>query len=324
MTTENFHRRQAFLNARFAKQFDQHLADSTSFWSQNRPDADSPLEAEALARSSIASDAFERLVLHYTAGHPIESLRKELGEVIAAHVRYQQALGAHENNSEIAPLGLERLAEYERCMQLIGLCYLLHRRDLLPVIAQLEDPGYAGTDTLYEDLLAWELEGRLDVDQWFHDKPYRDLINSLYRDTDAQRLADLKAYCQAWYPAMRDTPWHDGHLGMTDTDGYYFGYWAFEAGAVAYLLDLDDAGIDHLVYPKDLVKFAREFKGSAAESAAALDQARVPGGDSCPRTGYWFTPAQAGSRQRFQQGEAMPDLQSRWGATIWQWDARQD
>ncbi len=34
-------------------------------------------------------------------------------------------------------------------------------------------------------------------------------------------------------------------------------HWALEAGAVAFLYGIDDSKIDHMVYPKDLVEYAR-------------------------------------------------------------------
>lgn len=38
----------------------------------------------------------------------------------------------------------------------------------------------------------------------------------------------------------------------------YTGYWAMYAGAFTYLYDIDDSAYrDRLVYPKDLVDFAR-------------------------------------------------------------------
>ena len=52
--------------------------------------------------------------------------------------------------------------------------------------------------------------------------------------------------------------------------------------------------------------------------------ASVPAGQACSQTGFWFTPAKAGSRRHFQQGELMPGLKSDWGDVIWQWDQRQD
>ena len=50
---------------------------------------------------------------------------------------------------------------------------------------------------------------------------------------------------------------------------------------------------------------------------------RAPGGDTCPRSGWWFTPAAANSRRYFKQGEVMPTISSDYGSTIWQWDTDQ-
>lgn len=319
-------RRQQFITEKYFLTMKPMVEESYRYWSENVGEGDTPEEKKSLALMDSAQTALDLLLLHYTAGAPIEALRVQLGEVVEAYERYQKALGVFQEAPEMAPLGLDQLDDYERCMQLIGLCYLLHRRDLLPRIARLEDPGYAGEDTLYEDLLSFELEGRFEVDAWYHDEPYRDLVNSLYRDTPAERLDDVQKYLKAWYPAFKSVPWHDGHLRMTETDGDYFGYWAFEAGAVAYLLDLDDSSITHMVYPKDLVAWAREHKqlsedGSGATGTSA--RLRCEAGQPCPRSGYWFTPARENSRTHFDVGQTLPDVGGTWGATIWQWDPQQ-
>lgn len=50
---------------------------------------------------------------------------------------------------------------------------------------------------------------------------------------------------------------------------------------------------------------------------------RVPAGESCPQTGFYFTPAKMESRSLFQQGDVMPSINSEYGRTIWQWDSDQ-
>lgn len=50
---------------------------------------------------------------------------------------------------------------------------------------------------------------------------------------------------------------------------------------------------------------------------------RVAGGQPCPQSGAWFTPAQADSRRHFKKGDIMPSFDSAYGVTIWQWDANQ-
>jgi hypothetical protein len=50
---------------------------------------------------------------------------------------------------------------------------------------------------------------------------------------------------------------------------------------------------------------------------------RCEAGQPCPREGFWFTPAQVGSRRHFKAGEPMPEVGGDYGATIWQWDPNQ-
>jgi hypothetical protein len=123
---------------------------------------------------------------------------------------------------------------------------------------------------------------------------------------------------------MKGCYWYGHHEKVPQN---FFGYWAFEAGLVTYLWNIDDASYRDLpFYPKDLVEYARSH--DAVTPPVVLDASKaaaggVRAGEYCPRSGYWFTPAAANSRRRFVQGELMPDTKSSWGATIWQWDENQ-
>ena len=70
-------------------------------------------------------------------------------------------------------------------------------------------------------------------------------------------------------------------------------------------------------------RVADESDMPPAPSLVAPTRLRVEGGNSCPQTGYWFTPAQLNSRRHFKAGEIMPTIGSDYGATIWQWDSNQ-
>lgn len=51
---------------------------------------------------------------------------------------------------------------------------------------------------------------------------------------------------------------------------------------------------------------------------------RVPAGDLCPRSGWWYSPAQVSSRRGFKQGDVFPDFEgSDYGATFWLWSQDQ-
>jgi hypothetical protein len=220
-------------------------------------------------------------------------------------------------------LGLGRLDDYQRCMQLIGLCYLLHRRDLLPRIAALEDPAYAGEDVLYEELLDYALPGRFETADLKFVEVYDPLIQAMYAESAEDATAAIAKYLDNWYPWFRLTPWHDGHLRINGTEGDYFGYWAFEAGAVALLCDIDDSSVDHMVYPKDLVAWARENAALSEPDGQGNTPLRCPAGQPCPKAGWWFTPSDPASRRQFKTDELMPEVPSAYGKTIWQFDTQQ-
>jgi len=314
-------RRQVFLTEMFYKrQIDRRDGLFVAF-SKEILSPETDREGVSLLHQSLCDEHYERLSLRYTAGTPIEELRNELTGVIEAYEHYQKALSAYEGRPAISPLGLNQLGDYERAMQLIGLCYLLHRRDLLPRIAAMIDPGYVGEDTLYEDLLAYALPGRVDLDEWYHENPYTPLVHAMYESDGEEASKQLNDYINQWYPAFKYVPWHDGHLRIDGTDGDYFGYWAFEAGAVALLCEIDDSHISHMVYPKDLVAWAKAHADDFPDDSSSDKSRRpnVPAGHPCPEAGWWFTPAQTGSRRYFKQGEVMPSLGGDYGLTFWQW-----
>ncbi|VVP66448.1 PoNe immunity protein domain-containing protein [Pseudomonas fluorescens] len=236
----------------FIKEYDEviELCKAITF------ESDSPEEEASLRASQFQSLLLDRIFACYTAGGEIESLLPLLDELIDKYELLQNKLSILEQAPNISPLAIDDWPDqYEECVQVIGLCILLDRIDLLKrFVVLIDDAGYAGDDTLYEDLLKKVLPNRYDVDQWYHDV-YTPLIQAIYADSKEKPSKLLKNYCEQWYPAFIQAPWHDTHL--QGENGSHVGYWAIEAGAIAFLYDIDDSKIDHMVYPKDLVEYAR-------------------------------------------------------------------
>jgi hypothetical protein len=69
------------------------------------------------------------------------------------------------------------------------------------------------------------------------------------------------------------------------------------------------------VMERDLVAERR-----ASESG---ENSRVLGGEPCPESGFYFTPARPDSRRLFQRGDVMPTFDAVYGKTIWQRDGNQ-
>ncbi|MBV2134204.1 DUF1911 domain-containing protein [Pseudomonas sp. MAP12] len=312
-------RRQQFLNNGQYKNFLEYCSETVEFWKIHLMESDSPEQEKSLRARHFQAVALDKLTITYTAGEPIENLPPILESLISLYEDFQKSLALYEKSPNICPLAIDDWPyQYEECVQVISLCILLHRIDLLErFVALIDNAGYAGEDTLYEDLLAKVLPGRHDIDEWYHDL-YTPLIRAIYVEDKVEAARLLEEYCNQWYPAFEQAPWHDSHLD--GEEGSYVGYWAFEAGAIAFLYGIDDSQIDHMVYPKDLVAYARNFTPPAGSTQIG----RVEAGQPCPRAGYWFTPAQANSRRHFQQGEIMPCFTgSSWGDTLWYWSGEE-
>jgi hypothetical protein len=256
-------KRQKFFSEKHYENFLREHDEVIEFFKTNKFKSDSAEEEASLRSAFFQTLALDRLLTSYTAGENIESLIPLLEDLIDKYEARQKTLAEYEDSPKMSPLALDDWPDqYEEAVQVIGLCILLHRTDLLPRFVKLIDEvGYAGDDTLYEDLLKKVLPHRHDVDQWYHNV-YTPLIQAVYIDSKEEASKLLKKYCQQWYPAFKQAPWHDTHL--QGEEGNYVGYWAIEAGAIAFLYGIDDSKIDHMVYPKDLVEYARNHKASNA------------------------------------------------------------
>ena len=81
--------------------------------------------------------SYDLLSLNFTAGFDISTLRIQLEDVITKYEEYTIALRKDEKDEDWAPFYFTAIDEYERCMQLIGLCYLLHRSEPYRVCRRL-------------------------------------------------------------------------------------------------------------------------------------------------------------------------------------------
>lgn len=207
-----------------------------------------------------------RLCLRYTAGENIESLRKELEAVVAAYERYGELLWKLRRNRNEVVFEFTSIDDYGLLMQLVGLCVLLHRRDLLIRVAAFQDGesgANGGVDAIYEELMAYATkpEDRYETEHACHLRPYESLFYALTEMGPTAQLKELNLFLKRWYKDLENTWWHDSHKpGRGGDVGGYYGYWSFEAGAAVLLLGLEDDSSLHkyLYYPKDLVAWSRE------------------------------------------------------------------
>ncbi|KPN90732.1 PoNe immunity protein domain-containing protein [Pseudomonas nunensis] len=249
-------KRQKFLTEQRYGNFLSNYKKSFTFWKDKLFQADSPEQEQSLRARHFQTLYLNNILMRYTAGEEIHNLPPLLETLVDGYETLQHERAQYEQIENITPLTIDDwIDEYQEFLQVISLCILLHRRDLLKrFVLLIDNAGYAGMDTLYEDLLIKILPDREDVDQWYHDA-YTPLIQAIYVEDKKIAPELLKKYCVNWYSSFDQAPWYDTH--KDGDEGSYVGYWALEAGAIAFLYDIDDSNIDHMVYPKDLVEYAR-------------------------------------------------------------------
>lgn len=282
------------------------------------------------------------LRLHYTAGAAIESLKPLFAEVMKWFDEWHRAEEAYSHwlakkraedlRTDMTPVEFGDLFHFQLALDVVSLGILLGEGDSIRSAAFLMRSA-RHTDMLFETLIESAVpDPDTTVTEFFHNSPYDPLLDAVYSaKTPEAASAFVKIYLDDWYKAFEGVPWHNGHLVMTDEYSNYEGYWAFEAAAVCVLKDIDDTSFrDHLVYPKDLADWARAHNvadlvkpSSVPAGAVAETRLRVEANHPCPKTGWWMTPAKAGARRYFNEGEIMPSLGGDYGLTIWQWDVDQ-
>ncbi|MDG6894420.1 PoNe immunity protein domain-containing protein [Volucribacter amazonae] len=91
---------------------------------------------------------------------------------------------------------------------------------------------------------------------------YRYFPELVQSKIDSERERLLIQYLKDWYKSNKDTYWYNYHK---DCEEFFFGYWSFEAGVLALLLniDIERSGIaDKPFFPADYVRWAeRESLG---------------------------------------------------------------
>jgi len=299
-------------------------------------------EVDPSPYGGIFTDRLKLLRLSYTAGEPIESLKPLFAEVMkwldewhAAEYRYSVHLAQKRGEDlrlDMTPVEFGDLFHYQMALDVISLGLLLGEPDAVRHAATLMQSA-RHTDMLYEYLIERVVpDPDTTIAEFFHAEPYDPLLDAIYTaKTPEESAAYVKKYLDGWYKAFDGVPWHDGHLVQTEEYSNYEGYWAFEAAAVCVLHDIDDSSFrDHLIYPKDLADWARAHHVKdliklpvPGATTTTGERLRCEAGQPCPRTGFWFTPARAGSRQRFEAGQVMPEVGGDYGTTIWQWDDQQ-
>ena len=119
-------------------------------------------------------------------------------------------------------------------------------------IASLHDLGRSNQDDFLISYLIDDEQPLENLPQTLlHEEPFGALRRLILVSDFNERMDAVFAYLEGFRALMDEMPWAEGHLAL---DGRFFGYWAFELGALAKLLPVPDAFFEHqMYYPRDLV-----------------------------------------------------------------------
>lgn len=263
------------------------------------------------------------LYLEYTAGKPINELQILFEKLIESYEKQSEALAIFHKSEKPSVI-----ATQSEILNILGLGYLLHRNDLFSRIHSLvngEGDSHTGEDEIINKFFKFNDASHPTINEGNlfalgYTKLCDVIDNVLVKNNKDHSIELLDEYLSDWYQMNKNEIWHNGHLDLENKTSYV-GYWAFEAAALVYLLDLDDILLHkHLFYPKDIVEWARN-QAKVIITNDDVIQIKVKGGDKCTKAGYWTTPAQPGTRSYFSKGEILPTLsQSDWGDVYWYFD----
>ncbi|MDC8786107.1 PoNe immunity protein domain-containing protein [Roseateles koreensis] len=261
------------------------------------------LNEERFHRSGLSWDkcynSVEYLILLYSAGEPVESLRAPADQVFAQFHRHKEMF------PEWQMLYWEPDA-YQYTLWLLGLAVLFNKpQEVVHIrswVAQWteerdqDDPLLSLLFARYGAPVGPSLDGLM------FEKPYQHLFDAFTAPDKAQAQKSLTAYLKTWYRGMKDCYWHDRHKNTRHA--VHFGYWSFEAGMATLLLDLDDSDYREMqFYPKDLVDYARiHGAGLPVERKPIL----VKTGQPAPHSGLYAAFDGLAPEVKRERGELLP------------------
>jgi hypothetical protein len=277
--------------------------------------------------TNLSLNAYDHWIifqLKFTAGESLTQLADSLDKIVIAYEEYVDALDKLPEDKYHPPFIMNDMIDtYVDYLNLLCAAILLRREDLIARICALnEGTDFDQSDAVLEELFKFYLADRPNLDSWLWEKPYRKLLDAIDSDTMIEMEQTMKNYVKRWYSDMKGVAhfWNK-HEQIKPDFSPYFGYWAMCAAAFTYLYNIDDSSYrNETVYPKDLVDYARSVPRNEVLQHGMAKPLRVEGGEICPRSGMWFSPAKADSQGHFSAGTMMPYFpEAEYGLTIWQW-----
>ena len=255
-------RRQPFLdNTSFSNTMNAY-EDDFAIIEQDLSDTSETASGRAELYGIRAQRYWSRFQLQYTYGANLGNLASSLTQVVEAYEDSIAAMAEVPDDEYQPPFLLdETIDNYVDYVNLLSAAILLHREELVPRICALnEDTDYDKSDAVIEKLFSFFLSDRPEPNELYW-KAHALLLTAIGQSSHIERQRDMEKYVKGWYKSMKGVAHFWGkHEQITPEYSPYDGYWAMCAAAFTYLYDINDSTYrDEMVYPKDLVDYARSM-----------------------------------------------------------------
>lgn len=186
----------------------------------------------------VNSMKFGILIANYSLGTGLDSLKVDFDEILDEFPRFWTQTSSYINMVWMMSIAIMLDADNEK---FCGLTALLDK--------------YDRHDALLDFFSDYKLHGVIALNNrnFSCPVPYAELGKIIENDQGRPKL--LKAYVEKkWYPGHKKFGICDVHKSK---EKIYSGYWSFESGALAKILNIDDGGLKGSdYYPYDLAHFS--------------------------------------------------------------------
>ncbi|MBH1664869.1 PoNe immunity protein domain-containing protein [Stenotrophomonas maltophilia] len=211
-----------------------------------------PRKGRVLAASRLFDSVLGVVVMRYSRGDDIESIKGEVSSLLAVREKMSELCDLLETGERSYRFQFEDIRQDHFVQWLWWLAFALSldmgREYIERSLTLLQN---AGKDELFDAMAVAMGDAGRPVSTQVLYRQYLPLMDAIASPSDRPGL--VKKFLDGWYAGSRNVYWHGNHR---DDDSGYMGYWAFEAALVVMLFDIDDSSFrDHEYYPADLVAY---------------------------------------------------------------------
>lgn len=235
-TMENYNKSTEFWNQaiiRWLNDIDNLLEDESNGIQKNRISNQQVIENK---KGTIAKYLYEIFKITYSSGYPVTDVKKAFLDYLEAKQPVLDGKMGYLEDLDILSIAI-----------LLG----IDGETVAPFIENIAQVNYE--DYLLDFLIRYYRPDWPQHEEIQFKRPYAHAKKIIEAPDKEKALGALRNYIfSKWYAGSNDAPWYNSHKAKNPA--FHAGYWSFEAGAIAKILELDDSSLkDQQYYPYDLV-----------------------------------------------------------------------